>query len=87
MPLVITEDSRQAAALEQAGATLPAPKRFMEFFTVHIENAHTRRAYYRTAGAFSDWCALHSIDDLARVEPMHVAAYIAGNLETAQYFT
>ncbi len=53
-------------------------KRFMEFFTVHIENAHTRRAYYRTAQAFSDWCAGHGIDDVARVEPMHVAAYITG---------
>jgi integrase/recombinase XerD len=55
-----------------------AAKRFMGFFTAHIRNAHTRRAYYRTACAFADWCAGRGIVELAQVEPMHVAAYLEG---------
>lgn len=53
-------------------------ERFLDFFTVHIENAHTRRAYYRTARAFSEWCAARGIHRLADVRPMHAAAYIKG---------
>jgi len=56
-----------------------AAKRFMECFTVHIESAHTRRAYSRTACAFSAWCAAqYGIHQLDQVEPMRVAAYITG---------
>jgi site-specific recombinase XerD len=58
---------------------LPEPKaseRFWEFFTANIRNRNTRRAYYNAACRFSEWCEDHGIDDLARVRPIHVAAFI-----------
>lgn len=68
----------------QAGATLPAlfaptpaaAKRTVEFFTAHIRNPNTRRAYAWAAAQFSDWCAGHGLVDLATIEPVHVAAYV-----------
>jgi integrase/recombinase XerD len=51
-------------------------KRFWEFFTAQIPNDHTRRAYFHAACQFSSWCARYGIDDLANVEPIHVAAWV-----------
>jgi integrase/recombinase XerD len=51
-------------------------ERFMGFFSVHIRNPNTRRAYYHVAERFSQWCAELGIHRLAEVRPMHVAAYI-----------
>ena len=53
-----------------------AAKRTLEFFTAHIRNPHTRKAYARAATEFSAWCEEHGIGELRRVQPMHVAAYI-----------
>ncbi len=53
-----------------------APKRFLEFFTVHIRNPNTRAAYGRAAGAFLLWCEEHGLAELHQVQPIHVAAYI-----------
>jgi len=53
-------------------------ERFMGFFTAHIRNPHTRRAYYRAVCAFSRWCEERGIQALAAVKPMHVATYIEG---------
>jgi len=50
-------------------------ERFFGFFTAHIRNRNTRRAYYKAACRFSDWCEGRGLD-LARVKPSHVAAYI-----------
>jgi hypothetical protein len=58
---------------------LPEPKaseRFWEFFTANIRNRNTRRAYYRAACRFSEWCEGHGLHDLARVKPIHVAGFI-----------
>ena len=33
--------------------------RVVEFFTAHIRNSHTRKAYAETAAGFADWC--HSV--------------------------
>jgi site-specific recombinase XerD len=52
-----------------------AGERFFGFFTAHIRNRNTRRAYYRAACRFSDWCEGKGLD-LAHVKPPHVAAYI-----------
>jgi len=63
---------------------LPAPvvragertsARFVEFFTAHIRNPNTRRAYGRAVARFFAWCDARSID-LDQVEPVTVAAYI-----------
>lgn len=32
------------------------PNRFLEFSTANIRNPHTRKAYYRAASEFFDWC-------------------------------
>jgi site-specific recombinase XerD len=53
-----------------------ARERFFGFFTAHIRNRNTRRAYYKAACRFSDWCEGRGLLDLARVKPPHVAAYI-----------
>jgi len=85
--MTVTEEGKQAGAMAlPQSARLPAlfapearaAERFMEFFTVHIENPHTRRAYYRTAGGFSEWCVGRGIHRLPDVRPMHIAAYIKG---------
>ena len=41
-----------------------------------MRNKNTRRAYYKAACRFSDWCEGRGLFDLARVKPLHVAAYI-----------
>jgi site-specific recombinase XerD len=53
-------------------------KRFVEFFTVNIRNANTRKAYHRNACQFLDWCSERGIDELGLIQPVHVAAYIEG---------
>ena len=59
-----------------AAAGDPAARRFLEFFTATIRNAHTRRAYGRACGEFLAWCAAAGVRELAEVEPLHVATWI-----------
>jgi site-specific recombinase XerD len=51
-------------------------ERFFGFFTANIRNENTRRAYYKAACRFSDWCEGRGLSELAAVKPPHVAAYI-----------
>jgi site-specific recombinase XerD len=51
-------------------------EKVLEFFTVNIRNAHTRRAYVKAAGYFAGWCLNEGITSLQNVRPVHVAAYI-----------
>jgi len=53
-----------------------AAERFFEFFTANIRNGNTRRAYYRAACRFSDWCEARGLRELGQIKPIHVAAYI-----------
>jgi integrase/recombinase XerD len=53
-----------------------AGQRFFDFFTANIRNKNTRRAYYKVAGRFSEWCEGRGLLDLAQVKPPHIAAYI-----------
>ncbi len=60
---------------------LPDPKaaeRFFDFFTANIRNKNTRRAYYKAACRFAEWCEANGLHDLAGVKPFHVAAYVEG---------
>ena len=57
------------------GVSKQAQRRFWEFFTAHIRNPNTRRAYLIAVWRFADWCGFHGIP-LAKVEPMVVAAYV-----------
>jgi site-specific recombinase XerD len=56
--------------------TRKAARRFLEFFTAQINNAHTRRAYMNATRRFADWCASKDIHQLAQVQPFHVAAFV-----------
>lgn len=51
-------------------------ERFFGFFTSNIRNKNTRRAYYKAACRFANWCESKGLADLATVRPIHVAAYI-----------
>src|SRR5258708_13057745 len=51
--------------------TRKAARRFLEFFTAQINNAHTRRAYMNATRPFPDWCASKEIHALAQIQPFH----------------
>jgi len=53
-----------------------AAERFFDFFTANIRNKNTRRAYYKAVCRFADWCEDRGLAALARVKPVHVAAYV-----------
>jgi Phage integrase, N-terminal SAM-like domain len=56
-----------------------AMRRFLEFFAVTIDNPNTRAAYFHACRRFFAWCERREdIEELADIEPMHVAAYIRG---------
>ena len=57
-----------------------ARKRLRDFFSSHIRNRNTRRAYMEAVRQFSAFCAVHGIGDLAQVEPVHVAAFVEDQL-------
>jgi integrase/recombinase XerD len=75
--------------LSRAGTSLPslflarpaARTRLRDFFSSHIRNANTRRAYFEAVRQFSAFCAEHGIVDLAQVEPVHVAAFVEAQLQ------
>lgn len=43
-----------------------ARKRMRDFFSSHIRNRNTRRAYMEAVRQFSAFCAQHGIEDLAQ---------------------
>jgi integrase/recombinase XerD len=51
-----------------------------DFFSSHIRNKNTRRAYQEAVRQFSAFCSEHGIVDLAQVEPVHVAAFVEDQL-------
>ena len=57
------------------GSTVQAQRKFREFFTAHIRNPNTWRAYRIAMWRFADWWGFHGIL-LAKVEPMVIAAYV-----------
>src|SRR5258705_5493645 len=60
--------------IERAGAS--TKKKFFEFFTVPIRNAHTRAAYYRAIQQFLAWSERAGYQHLEDIEPISAAAYI-----------
>ncbi len=61
-------------AIDVAGSS--ARRRFIEFFTAHIRNPNTRKAYHRAVETFFNWIDGIGLDNLVAVEPIHVATYI-----------
>ncbi len=51
-------------------------ERFFAFFTANISNKNTRRAYYKAACRFAEWCEVKGLRELAQVRALHVAAYV-----------
>ncbi len=51
-------------------------ERVIEFFTAHLRNPNTRKAYARATGRFAAWCTEQGIRELGQVRTVHVAAYI-----------
>lgn len=76
----------QLIAVGGGGANVPvlfapseqAGMRFIEFFTAHIRNPNTRRAYFRAVVAFAAWCEDNGLPNLQALGPVHVATYIEG---------
>lgn len=62
------------AVIRNAGAR--AAERFLEFFTATIRNKNTRAAYARAVRLFFEWLDERGLDELGRVTPMIVGAYI-----------
>lgn len=63
----------------------PSPRageRFIEFFTAHIRNPNTRRAYFRAVADFAAWCETNGLPNLQAIGPVHVATYIEGLRDT-----
>lgn len=58
-----------------AAAGPEASKRYFEFFTVTIRNAHTRSGYHRACRTFYEWAEARGLT-LETIEPIHVAAYV-----------
>ncbi len=58
-----------------------ARTRMRDFFSSHIRNPNTRRAYMEAVRQFSAFCAALSLLDLAQVEPIHVAAFVEAQLK------
>jgi hypothetical protein len=73
--IVVGNESSQLPALI-ANVGPEGTKRFFEFFTVPIRNAHTRAAYYRAIQQFLAWCERAGYQHLEDIEPITVAAYI-----------
>jgi site-specific recombinase XerD len=73
---LIIAPSQDLRPAPQFAPTRKAARRFLEFFTAQINNAHTRRAYMNATRRFADWCASKDIHELAQAQPFHVAAFV-----------
>jgi site-specific recombinase XerD len=72
----------EPASLPSLFLARPAVRaRMRDFFSSHIRNPNTRRAYREAVRQFSSFCAEHGIVDLAQVEPIHVAAFVEAQLK------
>src|SRR5260370_8826024 len=72
---------RPSASLPSVFTARPeAQTRTRDFFSSHIRNPNTRRAYREAVRQFSGFCAEHGIVDLAQVEPVHLAAFVVAQL-------
>ena len=58
-----------------------ARSRMRDFFSSHIRNKNTRRAYMEAIRQFSAFCAGLAIVDLAQVEPVHVSAFVEAQMK------
>jgi len=82
-PASTVADARQASGASLVLAAPPKARvRLRDFFSSHIRNPNTRRAYLEALRQFSAFCAEVGVQDLAQVEPVHVAAFVEAQLLT-----
>ena len=80
---MINDLVQQPAILPSIFTARPdARTRMRDFFSSHIRNPNTRRAYMEAVRQFSAFCAEIGIVDLGQVEPVHVAAFVELQLKT-----
>jgi len=60
-----------------------AARRFLEFFASNIRNRNTRIAYSHAVGLFLTWCEQYGVPSLGDVQPLHVAAWLELQAQTA----
>ena len=58
-----------------------ARTRLRDFFSSHIRNPNTRRAYREAVRQFSAFCEDCGVVDLAQVQPIHVAAFVEAQMK------
>jgi site-specific recombinase XerD len=75
LPVVLLTTSDAVVPALIAARGRHAGRRFVEFFTANIRNPNTRKAYYRAACEFFDWCDQAGLG-LLDIEPVHVAAWV-----------
>ena len=79
LPIVLSPGT---ASLPSVFTARPeAHARMRDFFSSHIRNPNTRRAYMEAVRQFSAFCAEHGILELSHVEPVHVAAFVEDQLK------
>ena len=79
---IISSQARSSPSLSSIFTVRPEARgRMRDFFSSHIRNPNTRRAYREAVRQFSAFCAEHGIVDLAQVEPVHVAAFVETQLK------
>ena len=75
-------DAPRTASLPSIFVARPeARARMRDFFSSHIRNANTRRAYMEAIRQFSTFCTERGISDLAQVQPVHVAAFVEAQMK------
>ncbi|MGN8118080.1 tyrosine-type recombinase/integrase [Labrys sp. 22185] len=75
MSVLVSAHTKQLPALVSAAGDR-ASYRFVEFFTAHIRNPHTRRAYAGAVGDFCEWLERQGLPSIGVVSSLHVACYI-----------
>src|SRR5260221_9665310 len=73
---LIIAPSQDLAPAPLFAPTRKAARRFLEFFTAQINNANPRGPYITATRRFAEWCASKDLQELAQVQPFHVAAFV-----------
>jgi site-specific recombinase XerD len=51
-------------------------RRFCDFFTIRLRNAHTRRTYHHAVSDFLAWCTKAGVPSIDAVQPSQVTAWV-----------
>jgi predicted nucleic acid-binding protein len=71
---IILGPSPALSAPELFTPTPKAAKGILEFFTAHVNNDQTRKAWLNVTRRFAAWCEDHGLRELAAMQSVHVTA-------------